>query len=115
MAATVAEYIEGFEGLTRERLEELRELVLDVLPDAVEGIAYGVAGFKVSGRPVCYLGGFAKHVSLYPITALPPALDAAVAEFRSGKGTAKFPNTEPLPRDLIEDLVRFLADRASAR
>ncbi|MGC4174728.1 iron chaperone [Demequina sp.] len=113
MVATVAEYIEGFEGLTRERLEELRELVLRILPDAVEGVAYGIAGFKVGGKPVVYLGGFAKHVSVYPITQLPPALDAAVAPYRSGKGTAKFPNTEPLPRDLIEDLVRFMADRAA--
>ena len=61
MVSTVAEYIEGFDGLTRERLDELRRLVLDILPDAVEGVSYGVAGFKVQGRPVVYLGGFAKH------------------------------------------------------
>jgi len=113
MVATVAEYIDGFEGLTRERLEELREIVLGVVPDAVEGMAYGIAGFKVAGRPVVYLGGFTKHVSVYPITELPPALDKAVAQYRTGKGTAKFANTEPLPRDLIEDLVRFLANRAA--
>ena len=115
MASTVAEYIEGFEGLTRERLEELREILLGVVPDAVEGIAYGVAGFKVNGKPVVYLGGFTKHVSVYPITELPAALDKAVAAYRTGKGTAKFPNTEPLPRDLIEDLVRFLANRAATK
>ena len=115
MASSNAEYIEGFEGVTRERLEELREIVLGVVPDAVEGIAYGVAGFKVAGRPVVYLGGFTKHVSVYPITELSPALERAVTPYRSGKGTAKFPNTEPLPRDLIEDLVRFLANRAAAR
>jgi uncharacterized protein YdhG (YjbR/CyaY superfamily) len=115
MAATVAEYIEGFEGLTRERLEELRELVLSVVPDAVEGISYGIAGFKLNGRPVVYLGGFIAHVGVYPITDLPPNLEESVAPYRSGKGTARFPNTDPLPRDLIEDLVRFLANRAAAR
>jgi uncharacterized protein YdhG (YjbR/CyaY superfamily) len=115
MTGSVADYIDGFEGITRERLEELREIVLDVVPDAVEGIAYGVAGFKVNGRPVVYLGGFTKHVSVYPITELPAALDKSVAPYRSGKGTAKFSNTEPLPRDLVEDLVRFLANRAAAK
>ena len=115
MAATVAEYIEGFDGLTRERLDELRRLILDILPDAVEGISYGVAGFKVQGRPVVYLGGFKKHVSIYPITELPAELDAEVAPYRTGKGTAKFANTEPLPRHLIERLVRQLADRASRK
>ena len=115
MVSTVAEYIESFEGLTRERLDELRRLVLDILPDAVEGISYGVAGFKVQGKPVVYLGGFIKHVSVYPVTNLPPDLDAEVAQYRSGKGTARFFNTEPLPRHLIERLVRQLADRAEAR
>ena len=115
MVSTVAEYIESFEGLTRERLDELRRLVLDILPDAVEGISYGVAGFKVQGKPVVYLGGFIKHVSVYPVTNLPQDLDAEVAQYRSGKGTARFFNTEPLPRHLIERLVRQLADRAEAR
>jgi len=114
MTATVADYIAQFDGLTRERLEELRELVLAVVPDAVEGIAYGIVGFRVNGRPVAYIGGFANHVSLYPITELPAALDAAVAPYRSGKGTAKFANTEPLPRGLIKDIVRHLANRTAA-
>lgn len=114
MVASVAEYIERFDGPTRERLEELREIVLGVLPSAVEGISYGVAGFKVDGRAVVYLGGYAKHVSVYPATELPPHLESAVAPYRAGKGTARFYNTEPLPRELIEDLVRFLADRAQS-
>ncbi len=113
MVSTVAEYIENFDGLTRERLDELRRLVLDILPDAVEGISYGIAEFRVQGKPVVYLGGFTKHVSVFPITDLPAKLDAEVAQFRSGKGTARFSNTEPLPRDLIERLVRYLADRGA--
>jgi len=113
MVATVAEYIDGFEGLTRERLEELREMVLAMLPDAVEGVAYGIAGYKLAGKPVVYLGGFAAHVGVYPITDLPPELEAQVAPYRSGMGTARFANAEPLPRDLIEDLIRFLANRAA--
>ena len=113
--ATAAEYIESFEGLTRERLEQVRLLILGLLPDAVESISYGVVGYKVGGRPVAYFGGFTKHVSLYPVTDLPEHLETAVAPYRSGKGTAKFANTEPLPRELIEDLVRFLADRAERR
>jgi len=113
MTSAVADYIARFDGITRERLEEVRELVLGMLPGATEGIAYGIIGFRVNGRPVAYIGGFTHHVSVYPITNLPPALDAAVAPYRSGKGTAKFANTEPLPRDLIEDLVRHLADRTA--
>jgi len=115
MANTVSEYIEGFDGLTRERLEDLRELVLKILPDAVEGVAYGIAGYKVNGKPVVYLGGFKAHVGVYPITELPDQLEVQVAPYRSGKGTAKFPNTDPLPRDLIEELVRHLANRAQRR
>ena len=113
--ATAAEYIESFEGLTRERLEQVRLLILGLLPDAVEGMAYGIIGFKVGGRPAVYLGGFTKHVSVFPITDLPEHLEAAVAPYRTGKGTAKFANTEPLPRELMEDLVRYLADRAERR
>jgi len=113
--ATAAEYIENFEGLTRERLEAVRLLILALLPAAVESISYGIIGFKVEGKPVVYLGGFTRHISVYPITELSDHLETAVAPYRTGKGTAKFANTEPLPRELIEDLVRHLADRAERR
>lgn len=112
--ATVAEYVDSFDGLTRERLDEMRDLVLDTVPDATEGISYAIPAYRVAGKTFAYFAGWSAFVSLYPITDLPPSLESAVAPYRAGKGTARFVHTEPLPRDLIERLVRHMADRRLA-
>jgi len=109
-AATVAEYVESFDGLTRERLDEIRDLVLDAVPDATEGISYAIPAYRLAGKTFAYFAGWSAFVSLYPITDLPASLESAVAPYRAGKGTARFVHTEPLPRDLIERLVRHMAD-----
>ena len=113
-AATVAEYVESFDGLTRERLAEMRDLVLETVPDATEGISYAIPAYRVAGKTFAFFAGWSAFVSLYPITDLPPSLESAVAPYRAGKGTARFVHTEPLPRDLIERLVRHMADRRFA-
>lgn len=113
VASSVGEYIDNFDGLTRERLDEMRDIVVKTVPDAVEGISYAIPGYRVNGKYFAYFAGWDKFVSLYPITNLPESLNDEIAPFRAGKGTARFPHTEPLPRHLIERIVRHLADARS--
>lgn len=112
--ATVSDYVDTFDGLTRERLDELRDLIVATVPDAVEGISHSIPAYRLAGRTFAFFAGWSEFVSLYPIADLPPSLASAMAPYQVGKATARFSNTEPLPRDLIERLVRHMADRRLA-
>jgi uncharacterized protein YdhG (YjbR/CyaY superfamily) len=107
MAATVDEYLAQFHGEVRTRLDTMRVTVREAAPDAVEGIAYGMPAYKVDGKPLVYFAGYDGHVGFY---ATPNGHEAFAEEFsryRQGKGSVRFPHTEPLPTDLVRRVVEF--------
>ncbi|MFL6047567.1 MAG: iron chaperone [Propionibacteriaceae bacterium] len=82
-------------------------------PDLKESISYGIPTFTIGGRPVVYLGGWKKHISIYPIPELDETLQSQLALYLSGKGTAKFSLAKPIPYELITALVQQLAEKRS--
>jgi len=104
---TVDEYIGNFAGDVREKLETVRKLMQEEVPDAEEVISYGIPTFKKNGKPIVYFAGFKNHISVFPaIDELPESLQR-LEVYRTGKGTFQFPFGEPLPLDLISKFVRF--------
>jgi len=61
---THAEYIASFPLPIRRKLKEMRALIREEAPDALESISYGVAAFSVDG-PLVYIAGFRNHVSFF--------------------------------------------------
>ena len=101
---TVAEYIAQFPPEVRDRLQRLRAVILSAAPDAQEGIAYRMPAYKLHG-PLIYFAAFAQHIGLYPAGAdLTDALPTTAA-YRTGKGTLQFPHDQPLPLELITQIV----------
>lgn len=103
-------YIASFPAGVQEVLRELRRLVREVVPDAVEGISYQIPTYKVEGKAFVYFAGWKSHVSLYPMPPLEEPLETEVAAYRSGKDTIRFPLSEPLPTDLVSRIVSAMRD-----
>lgn len=104
---TVDEYIAGFAGDVKKRLEVLRLLIRTEAPEAVESIAYGMPAYKLGGTPLVYFAGYPHHIGFY---ATPNGHEAFVEEFaayKQGKGSVQFPHDQPLPVDLIRRVVRY--------
>lgn len=100
-------YLDGFDGEVRDRLERIRAIVAEVAPEAVEGLAYGLLGWKLRRKPLVYTGGFAHHIGFY---ATPQGHEEFVEElggYKQGKGSVQFPLDEALPEDLIRRIVAF--------
>jgi hypothetical protein len=49
-------------------------------------------------------------VSLYPVPEGDEEYAAAIAPFRTGRGTLKFPLSTPVPRDLVVHTAQLLRD-----
>jgi uncharacterized protein YdhG (YjbR/CyaY superfamily) len=63
----------------------------------------------LNGRRFVGFAGWKRHVSLYPIPAVEPALDRQLQPYKSGRGTLRFPLDKPLPLDLIAQAAAALA------
>lgn len=103
---TIDEYIAGLPRDSQRVMEKLRALVRKTVPGVTERISYAIPTFDVNGRYLVYLAAWKKHISMYPLTAgLLAGFEEEIKPYRSGKGTLKFPLSQPLPIDLIRRLI----------
>ena len=108
---TPEEYLAGVPDESRPALDEVREAIREALPDAQEAISYGILGYRLAGRVVCYCAGWAGYASLYPVPDGDEEYATASALFRTGRGTLKFPLSAPIPRAHVVHTAELLRDK----
>lgn len=103
-------YIQAFPKDVQTALQAVRQAVRAAAPrEAEESIAYGVVGYKLAGKPLVYFGGYAKHIGFYATPNGTSAFKDKLAKYKQGKGSVQFPLDQPMPLDLITDIVRYRA------
>jgi uncharacterized protein YdhG (YjbR/CyaY superfamily) len=107
---SVEDYIGSFPPEVQTVLQSTRQTIHTAAPGLEESISYGIPTFSSAGQPLVYLGGWKKHLSIYPIPELDETLGPRLAPYISGKGTVKFPLARPIPHELITLLVQRLAE-----
>lgn len=117
---TVDEFVSDFEGVTRERLEKLREIIKKELPPgAIEKISYNIPSFTLdpAGKGyLVYYAGYAHHVSLYPVPHdVPLELAKEISVYQKGKGTLQFPHNAELPLGFIRRVLHHLMENYRER
>lgn len=103
---TVDEYIAGYDGEVRRRMEKLRELILSCSPDITEKISYGMPSFVLSGQLV-FFAAQKNHIGFHPLPSGVAAFKDSLTEYKQSKGTVQFPHDKPMPYDLICEIVMF--------
>jgi len=61
-------YLATLPASQRDALQHLRSQILQLAPDAVETISYGMPTFKLRGRALVSFAGWKAHCSIYPLT-----------------------------------------------
>ncbi|MBI5941384.1 MAG: DUF1801 domain-containing protein [Caulobacterales bacterium] len=107
-------YLEGVPADRRAALQALRETILDVAPDAVECISYGMPAFRVTGKVICYFAAARGWCAFYP-GGLVPQFEAELASFSTSKGTIRFQPDKPIPDPLLRRIIADCVVRASVR
>lgn len=103
----IDEYLAGLEEPKRSTLQQLRETILEVVPEAEEGISYQVPAFRVDGKVVAGFAAFKKHLSYLPHSgSVFPVLRDKVAGYKTSTGALQFPIDSSLPKSLVEQLIR---------
>lgn len=108
---SVEEYLILWPQTTQDMLNQLRELIQDIAPEASEVISYAIPAYKLpgQGRAFAYISAYEKHIGLYPGPHGAPAeLEEQLQPYAHGKGTFRFALDKPLPLDLIKQIVTQL-------
>lgn len=109
---SVDDYIASCPSQVQSILHELRTTIHDVIPEASEGIRYSMPTFLIDGHSVIHFASWKKHVSIYPAPSGDAAFEKAIAPYRSGEATAKFPLDQPIPYPLIARIVTLLVNES---
>jgi uncharacterized protein YdhG (YjbR/CyaY superfamily) len=103
----IDQYLTDLEEPKRSTLQRLRETILEVVPDAEEGISYQVPAFRIDGKVIAGFAAFKNHLSYLPHSgSVFPALGDELASYKMSKGALQFPIDSPLPKFLVEQLIR---------
>ena len=103
----VEDYFAELDAPQRAAFDHIRDLALQLAPEAEEGVSYGMAALKLRKKPLHGFRAAKQHLSIFPFS--PAAIDAIreqLAGFELAKGTVRFTVDQPLPDDAVRDLVR---------
>jgi len=113
--ADIDRYIASFPPDAAFILERLRETVHTAAPGITESFKYDMPVFLWGDSHVFYVGGWKKHVGLYPVYPQVPGLEAELAPLRAGKDTVKLVYAKPIPYPLVARLVKARIKELKAR
>jgi uncharacterized protein YdhG (YjbR/CyaY superfamily) len=101
-------YLAELPDEVRSSLERMRGIIREVAPESTERVSYGIPIFRL-GKDLVGLSAQKDHCSLHSMS---PVLMKTMAEELKGEGvrvsgaTVHFTPEDPLPRDLVERIVR---------
>ena len=103
------EYIASFPAEIQEILENVRTAIRETAPEAKETISYGIPTFTLKGNLV-HFAGYKKHIGFYPTPSGIEKFKKELSVYKGAKGSVQFPLDEPIPYDLIRQIVSFRVD-----
>ena len=112
---TIASYFAKFPETSQKRMQQIRMLILEKAPEAQESISYGMPAYKTNGKPLIYFAAFKNHIGLYATPSGHTHFADALSQYKQGKGSVQFPNEQPLPLDLIAEIIAFRVEENASK
>ncbi len=108
----VDSYLRDLEEPKRTTLRELRRTILEIVPEAEEGISYRVPAFRLHGEVIAGFAAFKNHLSYLPFSGSVLGQVAGELEgYTRTKSSLHFPVDRALPKALVKRLIAVrLAD-----
>lgn len=100
-------YIDAQQEEIQPILSQVRNIIRTCAPDARETISYGMPGYRLGGKPLVYFAAQKRHLGLYATPSAHEAFKERLSAYKQGKGSVQFPYSQPIPYDLITEIVAF--------
>ncbi|WP_194410740.1 iron chaperone [Microbacterium cremeum] len=115
---TVDELLAGLDPADRPSIERIYAIAREEVPEAEQGLGYGMPALVYRGKPLVSVMRAKKHIGVYPFS---PDAVSAVADALAGhpgvsldKGTIRFQPEHPLPDDVVRALVNARTQQIDA-
>ncbi len=103
---TIDEYIQQFPNDIREKLTELRRVILKAAPESTEKISYKMPTFYWKENLI-YFAAYNNHIGIYPTSKPIIHFREELKNYKSSKGAFQIPLNQEIPKELIEKIVTF--------
>lgn len=103
----IDQYILAYPVKVQKILKNIRSIIKNSAPEAVESIAYGMPAYKTGGKPLVYFAGFKNHIGFYATPTGHEQFSEELSRYKQGKGSVQFPLEKEVPFDLIKKIVEF--------
>ena len=107
---TILEYISEQDEAIQPRLMDVYRTIQEAIPDASERISWGMPTFW-KGRNIIHFAPAKHHIGVYPGPEAIEEFAEQLKDYRTSKGAIRFPDTKPLPLDLIREIARWSYDK----
>ena len=101
---TVDEYIAAAPQQAQEKLQELRSILKEVVPEATETVKWGSPVFEEK-RILFSYSAFKSHINFMPTRTTVDVFREELADYKTGRDTIQLPYNKELPRDLIRKIA----------
>jgi uncharacterized protein YdhG (YjbR/CyaY superfamily) len=92
----------------RETMLEMRDRILEIIPQAEEVVSYGMPAFKVEGTVVAGLLANKNHVGYYPFSgSILVNFPEELAKYKTTLSAIHVPVDKPLNKTLIRKLIKL--------
>ena len=100
----VSEYIITFSENVQEKLREIRSILKEVAPNAIEELKWGQPVF-IERRILFSYAAFKKHITFMPTGPSLEPFRNELSNYKTGKDTIQFSYDKPLPKELIKRIA----------
>jgi uncharacterized protein YdhG (YjbR/CyaY superfamily) len=104
----IDEYLNRLPEAQKTALQQLRKDIASIVPESREAISTNVPAFKYKGRYLVSFSATKYHLALLVMQG--DAMKSVANElknFNTGSRIIRFSQQDPLPRDILEKILRF--------
>lgn len=102
----LSDYLDGLSEPERGAIAAVYTRARELVPDAPDGIGYGMPALRYRGKPLVSVMAAKAHIGLYPFS--PPAIETVrdrLEGYSVSKGTVRFTAHHQLPPDVLDSLI----------
>lgn len=106
----IDQYIQTFPPHIQTVLQQIRQIIHQAAPQAQEVISYQMPAFKLNGILV-WFAAFKNHIGFFPTPDGIEAFKEKLSAYKTSKGTIQFPLDQPIPYELVKEIVMYRVKR----